>query len=189
VAGLGVGSPSVRAAAGTLLSAEHWDAHFAGEGAPVLPAGVDDRERIARGIQALWQRDAEGTLCMTHGDAHVGNTYIDADGDPGFLDWQCIGRAPSLYDVAYFVIGALDVEDRRSTEEQLLRHYLRVLGADGGPELSFDEAWLDYQRYALHGFFWALTPPVMQTPARVRAMADRYTAAIADHDSLSLLGV
>jgi hypothetical protein len=186
---LGVGALVVRGAAGVLLGDDHWQQHFADADAPRLPAPLQDAERLRRGFEALWRRDDQGPLALAHGDAHIGNTYIDAAGQPAFLDWQCMCRAPSLYDVAYFLAGALDTEERRKHEEGLLRHYLDVLQSDGGPELPFDGAWQDYRRYVLHGFLWAVTPAVMQPMARVRAMAERYATAIIDHQALETLGV
>jgi hypothetical protein len=86
------------------------------------------------------------------------------------------------------VTGALDVEDRRSNERELLRHYVDALTACGGPLLPEDDAWHDYRRFSMHGFLWATTPAVMQPWANVRAMAERHTAAILDLDALDALG-
>jgi phosphotransferase family enzyme len=179
----------VRSAAEVLLGADHWSATFSNDHAPRIPAEIDDRERILAGFRRLWERDAAGPLALAHGDAHVGNTYIDAAGRPRFLDWQGVCRAPAFYDVAYFIGGALDPDDRRAHEQALVRHYLAALSAGDGPTVTFDDAWLDYRRYTLHGFLWAVTPPVMQPPEKVRAMGERHVTAIADHDSLASLDV
>jgi hypothetical protein len=187
ITSVGVGSAPVRAAAAVLLDAPHWDAHFAADTAPELPAALQDRERVAGGFRALWARDEAGPVALAHGDAHIGNTYLNAAGHPSFLDWQAVCRAPMFYDVAYFITGALDPADRRAHQEDLVRHYLDALASRGGPRVSFDDAWLDYRRYALHGFLWAVTPPAMQSPERVRAMSDRHTTAIIDLDSLEAL--
>jgi len=185
---LGLGSGPVRAAAAVLLGEEHWNGHFAQPDAPALPEELDDRERVARAFRALWAHDEQGVAALAHGDAHVGNTYIDADGSPAFLDWQAVCRAPSFYDVAYFVGGALEPEDRRAHERSLVDHYRQALAAGGGPVITADEAWSEYRRYTLHGFLWAVTPAVMQPLERVRAMAERHAAAIVEHDSLDALG-
>jgi len=189
VGGLTVGASAVRAAAEVLLGADHWSATFSSEHAPKIPAEIDDRERILAGFRRLWERDAAGPLALAHGDAHVGNTYIDSAGRPRFLDWQGVCRAPAFYDVAYFIGGALEPDDRRAHEQELVRHYLAALSAGGGPTVGFDDAWLDYRRYTLHGFLWAVTPPVMQPPDKVKAMGERHALAIADHDSLASLDV
>jgi aminoglycoside/choline kinase family phosphotransferase len=186
---LTVGSSSVRAACAVLLSAEHWQQHFAAEGAPALTDSTQDRDRIRRAFGALWAADDARTPCVAHGDAHIGNAYVDAGGQPGFLDWQGVCLGPWSYDVAYFIGGALSVEDRRTHERALLRVYLDVLAASGGPRIDDEEAWLDYRRHTLHGFLWAVTPAVMQPLERVVAMAERHAIAIEDHDSLAAIGV
>jgi hypothetical protein len=185
---LTVGSAAPRGAAATFLSRDHWDQHFAQDGAPVLPAALQDPNRIMRAFEQLWALDDAGPHCVVHGDAHIGNTYLDADDNPGFLDWQTVCLGPWAYDVAYFIGGSLSVEDRRAHERPLLMGYLDALAANGGPRVDQDSAWLDYVRHTLHGFLWSATPAVMQPLERVVAMAERYAVAIADHDTLRMLG-
>lgn len=189
VASLTIGASAVRSATAVLLGSEHWAATFASGDAPKIPTEIDDRERLLRGFQKLWERDEAGLVVLAHGDAHIGNTYIDSSGRPGFLDWQGVCRAPAFYDVAYFIGGSLEPHERRKSEQDLVRHYLAALSAGTGPVISFDEAWQDYRRYTLHGFLWAVTPPAMQPVEKVRAMGERHALAIADHDSLGVLGV
>ena len=69
---------------------------------------------------------------LSHGDPHIGNTYLDA-GRPAFLDWQGVCIAPPMDDVAYFIGGALSVADRRTHERDLLKLYLSAAAAAGGP--------------------------------------------------------
>ncbi len=185
---LEVGSSAPRGAASMFLSREHWDKHFAQDGAPVLPDSLQDPDRILRAFERLWAEDDSGPHCVVHGDAHLGNTYRDAQGNPGFLDWQTVCLGPWAYDVAYFIGGALSVEDRRAHERELLDRYLEALASAGGPLVGMDAAWTDDVRHTLHGFLWAATPAVMQPLERVVAMAERYAAAIEDHDTLSELG-
>lgn len=186
---LAIGAAPVRAAAAAFFTEEHYAQQFAIPAGPRLPESLSDRHLLQRAFERLWEHDDAAGHCLVHGDAHVGNTFIDAAGAPGFLDWQTPCLAPALYDVAYFIIGALAPEERRAAERDLLQHYLDALAAGGGPAIPWDEAWLDYRRHALHGFLWALTPPVMQTVERVVAMADRYTAAIDELEVLDVLGV
>ncbi|HYF24376.1 MAG TPA: phosphotransferase [Baekduia sp.] len=184
---LTAGAAAVRGTARTFLTREHWEPHFAQEGAPVLPARLQDPERLLRAFEHLWALDDAAAHCVVHGDAHVGNTFVTADGRPGFLDWQTACLGPWSADVAYFVGGALTVEDRRVHERDLLHGYLEALSAHGGPQVSRDEAWADYVRHALHGVLWAATPAVMQPLERIVAMAQRYAAAIEDLEVLDAL--
>lgn len=184
-----VGSP-IRIPAGHLTTPEHWARMIESPGAPPVPAALRDRERIRRATFEMFRiDDAQGVPCLAHADPHIGNTYVDPAGHPRFIDWQGACLAPALDDVSYFVSGALTVADRRAHEQPLLRHYLDRLAAGGGPRLTFDDAWLDYRRHTIHGFLWVLTPPEMQSPPRVRAMGERYMAALEDHETLALLGV
>jgi hypothetical protein len=185
---MSVGSSSVRAVTDVILGEEHWNAHFSAPYAPALPPSLQDRERILAALKAMWRDDDERPLALSHYDPHLGNTFIDADGRPGFLDWQGVCVAPYIDDVTYFLGGALTIEDRRASERDLLATYLRALAKAGGPELDLDRdgVWLEYQRHHLHGFLWAVTPPLMQSPENVAAMTARYVAALEDHDSLGV---
>lgn len=186
---LGVGAAAVRGVAPALLSAEHWSAHFALDGIPALPESLCDRDRVMRGMHRLWELDDAAEHCAIHGDAHVGNTFLDGAGRPGFLDWQTPCRAPGFFDAAYFITGALEPAVRRSHERDLVAHYVAAVAAAGGPVVDSDTAWLDYRRHAMHGFFWAVTPPVMQPVAAVAAMGARHCDAIEDLETFEALKI
>jgi hypothetical protein len=181
-----VGSTVVRDAGQTLLSPGYWEQHYAQDWAPVLPADQRDQARTRAAVEALYAANDAGPLCFVHGDAHLGNTYRLADGALEFLDWQAINLGSWAYDVAYFVAGALTVEDRRAHERDLLGHYLGALAGLGGPALDPDEAFREYRLNCLHGFLWTTTPAAMQPPENTVAMSGRHTAAITDHDSIAL---
>ncbi len=176
-----------RGAGVLLLSAPAWDAHFALGTSPVLPAALQDRQRVADSFRSLWEFEDRDVKTLVHGDAHVGNTYIDRDGRVSFLDWQGVCAGALSLDVAYFIVGSLTVGDRQANERSLLAHYRTALGAGGGPDLDADDQWLAFRRHCLHGLLWAVTPSWMQTVERCQAMTERYVAAIEDHDSLDLL--
>jgi aminoglycoside phosphotransferase (APT) family kinase protein len=147
---------------------------------------VTSRERLLAGFQAMWADEDRRPRRFIHGDANLTNVYLDADGEPRFLDWQFAGRGDAYHDVAFFLIGALSFEDRRNAEERLLRSYLKARGAEAE---TFDVAWDAYRRHALYGIIYALTPEAMQ-PAEIRdAMSTRFAHAVLDHDVLALLGV
>src|SRR3546814_1755970 len=93
---------------------------------------------------------------INHGDMHLGNLYVDADGTPGFLDAQPRLGAWSI-DVSYFLIAGLDLVDRRRWEGALLAHYLSCLRAEGVDPPSFDDAWAAYRRDVVWGLpIWML---------------------------------
>lgn len=179
----------VRVPAAQLFGEANWARAFDDRThAARIPPAWQSRARVSAAFDAMWGRDDhEGTPCMIHGDPHIGNTFVDAAGQPGFLDWQSASIAPAMDDVAYFLVGALSVADRRAHERQLFNHYLDALQARLGQVLDRDAVWLDYRRHCLHGFIWAVVPPQMQSPACVTAMTERYVAAVVDHDVLALI--
>ena len=58
-------------------------------------------------------------FCANHGDTHIGNQYIDVDGEPGFFD-SLPHLAPAMYEVSYHVTGALDVAVTKAGADTLL---------------------------------------------------------------------
>ena len=54
----------------------------------------------------------------------------------------------------FFLVSALDVPDRRAHERDLLGYYLKALATFGVSAPGLDEAWSDYRRATVYGF-WA----------------------------------
>lgn len=124
---------------------------------------------------------------VIHGDAHSGNVYVDRDGHPGWLDWQVTQRGHWATDVSYHVAAALDVEQRRAHEEQLLRHYLGELSSAGvANPPGWDEAWDRYRRHFPYGYFlWTITR--ISSREVVLVHIPRIATAMSDHRTLELL--
>lgn len=171
----------------TLLSPAHWERSLAGEQGRHVPAALHDRQVVVDMVYKLWHLDAELPQCLNHGDSHLGNLYVTADGRPGFLDWQTLRRGPWQQDYTYFLVGALDPEDRRASERELLRTYLAALAAAGAPAPSFDDAWLDYRRHLVHGFLWVVCPVEMQPIDVISANVERFATAVFDLDTVGAL--
>ncbi len=72
------------------------------------------------------QSIAQGPMTYLHGDLHVANTYLTAEGTVGVCDWQCGLQGSWVHDYAYIVATAPDIEDRRAWERELLRLYLNT---------------------------------------------------------------
>lgn len=147
-----------------------------------------DSGRIITAFKKLWESDASGHLdCFIHGDPHIDNAYMTASGEPGFLDWQAASNGNCFHDVSYFVTSALTVEDRRASEEQIVKHYLQRLGRLGGPQVDWETGWYEYKKHLFHGYVLALTQPGMQSQENIRALVGRYISAIVDHSVIQLL--
>ena len=68
------------------------------------------------------------------------------DGTCTVVDWQTLGLGPAMRDAAYFIGGALPVEERRAHEESLLRAYHDELLAQGVAGFSWEQCWEEYRR-------------------------------------------
>jgi hypothetical protein len=154
-----------------------------------IGAGVPDGARDAERLYAAYGRLAAVVpgvepWSVVHGDAHVGNVFLDGAGRPSFLDWQLVQRGPWYLDVGYHLTSALTVAERRRHERELLRHYLERLAAAGVEPPSWDDAWDGIRRGVLHGFYlWAITLKV--DPAITTELLVRLGTAAADHDALA----
>lgn len=189
IAFIQVGSPAVRSAVEALFSEANWTQARAADDAVPLSAGLDDRGRILAGYHRLFVADDAAAASIIHGDAHLGNAFRRPSGEVVFIDWAGPCLAPWSFDVAYFLTGALSVEDRRQHERDLLEGYFAALADSGGPVMDRADGWEDYRRHQLHGVIWAMLPAALQSRDAVHAMSERYAAAIEDHATLELLGV
>ncbi|KAK8128456.1 hypothetical protein PG984_009564 [Apiospora sp. TS-2023a] len=114
-----------------LMEPEPWARRFAEGERPPVPEGMANRERMRTAFQRLWAVTDPRYFCLVHGDAHIGNTYVAATGEPGFIDWQGLAVGSAFDDVPYFIAGALTVQDRREHETGLVEHYLDTLAELG----------------------------------------------------------
>jgi aminoglycoside phosphotransferase (APT) family kinase protein len=153
-----------------------------------VPVGVRDADRMMAAYRALIELTRNPTpFSVIHGDAHVGNLYLDNAGRPSFVDWQLVQRGPWYLDVGYHIASTLPVDERRRAERDLLRHYLDRLQAAGVAPPSWDDAWLGIRRGIVHGFYlWAITQKV--DPAITTIALERLGTAAADHDSFAAVG-
>jgi Phosphotransferase enzyme family len=134
-------------------------------------------------------------LTVSHGDVHLKNWYIAGDGEMGLGDWQCVSRGHWARDVCYAIGSALSTEDRRAWEKDLLRLYLEEMEREGGPRVSFDEAWLHYRQQLVTALVWwtmTLTPgddlPDMQPRDITLEMIRRLAVAADDCGTFDAFG-
>ncbi|KAI1767350.1 kinase-like domain-containing protein [Hypoxylon sp. FL1150] len=157
-------------------------------GRPEIHDYLMSQARITAALKKHYASRNPKFQCLLHGDPHTGNTYLD-EGAPRFLDWQIIHIGSAFHDVAYFVGGALSIEDRRAHEWQILDHYLATLEKLGAPAFSSkqEDVVEEYRKSFLAGIGWILCPYEMQVKERVQAMAVRYATALDDHRTLRLV--
>jgi hypothetical protein len=150
-----------------------------------IPVEVRDAERV---IAAYRRAAAESARAqpwtVLHGDAHLGNLFLGRDGEPAFLDWQLVQRGPWYIDVGYHVASSMGVRERRSSEQDLLDHYLDHLEAGGIDRPALEVAREGLKRGIAYGLFlWSMTS--MVDPEVTAVLLHRLGSAAADHDALS----
>lgn len=141
---------------------------------------VDAMERVKRYCASL-------PHCVLHGDTHLGNLYLEADGTPGFLD-TLASKGPPMLEVSYHVSAALNSADRRASEGPLVQHYLDEAARAGAPVPDFAEAMRQYAIFLIYGhFIWITTRSHYQPEAVNTANAARVSAAMIDHRTVELV--
>lgn len=171
-----------------LVQPEHFDDYINRERAGFLGAELRDRNRIEHALGAMFESDEALPKALVHGDAHLGNTFREPSGRIGFCDFQAMGRGPYIWDVTYFMTGALRPDDRRRNERALLALYLDELRRHGAREVpSLEEAFLAHRRHMMHGYLSILTPVQMQPDRFAVSMARRFATAMEDLDTLDSL--
>jgi aminoglycoside/choline kinase family phosphotransferase len=159
----------------------------------VTPEAAAIGDRLCANIEAYIKRG--GPRCLIHQDFRPDNMMF-ASAEGGYpvttLDWQSIAYGPGATDVAYFLAGAISVEERREHEAALIGRYLeglRVLGVTGYPRTDFmrDYALGSFQLF-LTAFFAAMI--VTQTSRgddMFFQMMNSAVAQITDTSALELL--
>lgn len=115
-------------------------------------------ERVWQGLPWLLERLSRPPITFVHGDYRLDNMFFpQTAGDPvTSIDWQLTSHGRGPYDVGYFTSQSLPVEQRRETEEALLRRYHERLVAGGVRDYSFDDCFEDYRVAAL----WCVVYPI-----------------------------
>lgn len=167
---------------------ERVEANFSGPNGLRIPTEVRDApglvQAYVRLAATLTAEHATSDWCVIHGDAHVGNLFLDPQGHPSLVDWQLVQRGMWYVDVGTHIATALTVADRRSSERDLLDHYLDCLDANGVRPPSRDLAWRSLSRGIVRGFYlWGITAHV--DPRLIEILLHRLGSAAADHDALS----
>jgi aminoglycoside phosphotransferase (APT) family kinase protein len=140
------------------------------------------------GLDTLWNA---GPQTYIHGDAHIGNVFLDGP-RVGFLDWGLSRVSTPLRDVSYFLTMTVDPEERRRSERDLLRLYVDALRAAGGPAIGFDQAWSVHRvqaGYTVVATFLAFMPSYAAGDGRSlgRALRTRAELALDDLDAVGAM--
>jgi hypothetical protein len=165
--------------------------HWIGERAEAnTPESVNDPDRIVRAFWRLAAMSRHEPRCLIHSDGHVDNVYFLPDGTPGYIDWGSPRTSSWAWDVNYFLISALEVEECRRRERDLLRHYLDRLASHDVAAPTFEEAWLAYRQWNAYGLFVKIVNPDYFKPREINvAWMSRHVAAAEALETFESLGV
>lgn len=155
-----------------------------------MPAAFQDRERAHAAWQAMWSLMGQSAMVLIHGDEHLGNLYVTADGQPGVIDWVARPEHWPL-GIVYFMLCSLDVMDRRKWDRALLSHYVTRLAAHGvqNPP-SLEDAWFLYRCATFYPVMtWLNNSGIWQPEAVNTVNTVRAAIAAMDHDAMGLLSV
>jgi len=136
---------------------------------------------------AAFEREQISPSCLIHGDSHQGNSFLRTDGQRIWLDWQLARRGRPWRDIAYFMLGALTVKERRAEAPRLVQLYrekLISLGAEG--VLDQNAAWEQLRRWPVWGMqTWMSNMDDWGQAGQ--PMVERFFAAAEDFDTIKLL--
>jgi hypothetical protein len=121
----------------------------------VVPRWVYERPELMNHVLdelSAYERERPGPKCLVHGDAHQGNSFLRANGERVWVDWQLVRKGSPWRDVSYFIVGALTVDERRSADRDLVEHYRQRLIAAGAEDVGGrDDAWQQFIRWPGYG--------------------------------------
>ena len=171
-----------------------WPVFLERIGSDMSPAMRDFGERFPSAMQWFLDEFVRPPATYVHGDLRLDQLFfpIGPDDPPlTALDWQIGAKGRGAYDIGYFLSQSLTAETRRRCESELLERYTKRL-AEHGIVYPREQLRHDY-RLAIA---WCFAYPVLGAGSLdiandrqlelLRTMLSGATAAIEDHDALSL---
>jgi aminoglycoside phosphotransferase (APT) family kinase protein len=161
------------------------------------PAAIDIADRLCEEYPAV--RDyllSHSPQTVVHGDFRLDNVFYSQKGPTvpvTVIDWQTVCRCNGGFDLGWFLSLSLDVDQRRTHEEPLVRHYHSVLTERGVKDYDFDACWYDYRVGVLNAFWREIGAVSLQVGNGARglqlrdAFALRASTAVADHEGGAVL--
>lgn len=156
----------------------------------ILPGWVYETPKLfshAFDELAAFEREQQGPLCLVHGDSHQGNSFLRANGERVWHDWQLVRKGTPWRDITYFLLGALTIEERRSSARDLIKHYREALTATGAEGvLGQDEAWEQFRRWPVYGMqAWLANVDIWGQSSL--PMVERFFTAAEDLETIQIL--
>ncbi|MBU6268479.1 MAG: hypothetical protein KGN34_13120 [Sphingomonadales bacterium] len=171
----------------TLLTPDVWRSYCDSARGAALSNRFHSLDWMKHAILRMQQLDATLPQALLHGDTHLGNLYIDIDGEPGFFD-TIPHRGNPMLEVTYHLTCALDPADRRAHDRDLVAAYRDECIASGVAAPSLDEMMRLFACFLPAGTcVFLLNASEFQPEAINTAYTARFSAAMLDHDTLARL--
>jgi Ecdysteroid kinase-like family len=171
----------------TVLTPEVWQSYVESSRGAATSVRFHSLDWIRRVLAKLSRHSKTVPRALLHGDTHLGNLYIDVDGEPGFFD-SLPHVGPPMIEIAYHITCALDLADRRTHERDLVALYREALVGEGIEPPPLDELMRQYGCYLATGYLIFLVNAAdFQVEAVNTAYTARFSAAMLDHDTIGLI--
>jgi hypothetical protein len=167
----------------TVLKPEIWAGYIDSERGAAASVCFHDLEWMKNAMARVNRYAKTLPTMLIHGDTHLGNLYVDIDGEPGFFD-SLPHLAPAMYEVSYHVTGALDVPDRRAHERDLVAHYRDELLRCGVDAPTLEELMHQFGVMLVNGYaIFLVNASDFQPEAINTAYTARFSSAMLDHNT------
>lgn len=171
----------------TVFKPDIWKSYVDSARGAAVSVCFHDLDWMIRSMEKIDRLCRTLPVTMVHGDTHLGNLYIDTDGEPGFFD-SLPHLAPAMYEVSYHVTCALDVPVRRRHERALVAHYRDELVRCGVDAPSLDTFMHEFGCFLANGYaIFLVNASEFQPEAINTAYTARFSSAMLDHDTIGLL--
>jgi hypothetical protein len=149
------------------------------------------RQEIWTATRRSVERHKHIDQTLMHGDVHLRNWYLAANGEAGLTDWQGASRGHWSRDFIFALVTSLTIEHRREWQDELLSYYLDQLAHAAGRPVNTAGASDEIRRQLFTVLaYWTMTinPPPglpdMQPRDSTLEFLRRMSTAIDDLDAL-----
>ncbi len=171
----------------TVLVPEIWQGYVDSARGAAASVCFHDLDWMIEAVDKFWRFSRTLPTTLIHGDTHLGNLYIDVDGEPGFFD-SLPHLAPAMVEISYHITGALDVPVRRANERALVDHYRQELIRCGVDAPGLDDLMHQFGVFLANGYaIFLVNASEFQPEAINTAYTARFSSAMLDHDTIGLI--
>jgi hypothetical protein len=135
-----------------------------------------------------WAATGPFAPTLIHADPRVDNVIFEQDGRACLIDLQSISIGDAAFDLAYFLTGSLEPDERAACEQQLVRGHAAAIRAID-PAYDDDTAWRRYRQFAICGLVGTVSAAGVlgdrSNVPQIVALARRNCAAIGALDGIA----